>query len=143
MRHVGIIGGSAALSHAGWTTQFQQMPDILIPVASPEIEIPGARLHRRPEPIYRILEEHSEAGPGAEWECLMLDPAHAIADAWLDRARGGKTHLYDPDDIEPECDDFTLRLREALINLRASDEEAEACLRHLSAVGHISPFKYP
>lgn len=143
MGNVGIIGGSAALAHAGWTTQFQQMPDIIMSDVSPEALIPGARLHRRDAATYRILEGHSEAGPGGEWGCRMLDPVYAIADAWLDRARGGSTHIYDPDDIDPECDDFIGELRLALMELGGSESEIAQCIEHFSAVNQGLGFNSP
>lgn len=132
MRYVGIIGGSAALSYAGWTTQFQQMPDILVPQGDVPI-LSGVRIHLRDAETYRVLRSHSEEGPGDGWGCLMLDPVYAIADAWLDRDRGGSTHIYDPDDIDPETVDFLNRLRRSLEDLLADDRQIEGCIQHFSA----------
>ncbi|WP_411839617.1 hypothetical protein [Paracoccus sp. ME4] len=115
------------------------MPDILVPKGDVPT-IGGARIHERDAQTYRILRSHAEAGPGDIWGCLMLDPVYAIADAWLDRDRGGSTHVYDPDDIEPDCMDFLARLRKSLADLLAGDRQIEECIQHFSAaIEHNRP----
>ncbi|MBW3243386.1 hypothetical protein KUV57_12000 [Epibacterium sp. DP7N7-1] len=37
---------------------------------------------------------------GSDWPVLL--PEMAIADALVDRHIGGMTHMYDPDDLDPE-----------------------------------------
>lgn len=108
-----IIGGSSAVVDAGWTTQVQRMPEILVRGRTTAV-VTGARIrHREPEHFDRLLNwcsamAHSETG----WPVLL--PEMAIADALVDRLRGGTTHIFDADDLDP--DEMGDGAGEALLN---------------------------
>ncbi|WP_154667686.1 hypothetical protein [Leisingera caerulea] len=96
-----IVGGSSAVADAGWTTQIQRMPEILVRGRTTAV-LTGARIRcRGPEHFDMLLNwccpmGHSETG----WPVLL--PEMAIADALADRSRGGATHIFDADDLDPD-----------------------------------------
>lgn len=95
-----ILGGSSAVCRAGWSTQLQLMPEILTR-GTPQSNISGARLRPRKLEAFDRL-SHWLCPPQQEIDCPMLLPEMAIADALVDRASGGQTHIYDPDDLDPD-----------------------------------------
>lgn len=103
-----LVGGSSAIRSAGWTTQMQRMPELITRGPVPG-NLEGVRLRPRPEAVFDTLlswqcpigyESDGLLERGSGWPVLM--PEMAIADALVDRLRGGETHIYDPDDLDPE-----------------------------------------
>ncbi len=122
-----IVGGSTALAHLGWTTQICRLPEVLCR-CDRKIDVTGIRFRPRSPRTLDILVKWASDVPFDGLQVLM--PEMAIADAVLDRLRGGQTHIYDPDDIDPdEPDDMSGKMfRKALAALDATDEEMQQAL---------------
>jgi hypothetical protein len=128
-----FVGGSTALAHAGWTTQSNRLPE-LICAADPGLTAPDLRFRPRSKQVLTILS--SWLCDIAFGDCPVLRPEMALADAVLDRLRGGATHIYDPDDLDPdEIDGRAGELfRAALDALHADPEEKATAIRLYGAV---------
>lgn len=137
-----ILGGSSAVCRAGWSTQLQLMPEILTR-GTPQSNISGARLRPRKLEAFDRL-SHWLCPPQQEIDCPMLLPEMAIADALVDRASGGQTHIYDPDDLDPDeipegaADRFSRALADLGWPVDGSSE-AQAYLEVLRGEASFSP----
>jgi len=117
-----LVGGSSAIRNAGWTTQVQRMPELI--TRGPTLrDLDGVRLRSRTPELFDALmawtcpmgyAPDGLLSGGSDWPVLL--PGMAIADALVDRRNGGGTHIYDPDDLDPDevGDGATDDLKQAL-----------------------------
>jgi len=122
-----VVIGASALHWADWTTQLPRVLEVASTQRSfPRIE--GVTFVHRPLSWYVQTKPFVKAGL-----CGMntLDPAMALADAWLNRG----CWRPDPDDIDLEWDDHAVgRISTALAAFGMSEQEREAKLREILAL---------